>query len=427
MHDEDSISGIVSVGDVCSSPRWSDISPVSESRFCVLLRGRRYGRWWLLKGLRAEFATSEMHRVMLRKEFNTLIMMQHPNIVSAVEITSLSGTAYCGEFIVMEWIEGNNLGEWLKTVHSRHEKLHVLAQLLEAVDFCHSLGVVHRDIKPANIMLTRNGNRVKLIDFGLADADSYAILKQPAGTPGYMSPEQQATAEADVRNDVFSLGQVMRVLRLGPCYRRVIARATSPIGSRYADVAQLRHAVVNAKRRCRLCGRLTALLIATIAAVILFVTVKTEEPIAPTPVADADTTLTAPPADILSAAATQAPEVQAPAERIGTARPASNTPVHRQYTDSALRLLLHSYVEAASEIDRLVDSMSRDSSFTIDSKRLSYPSKAWKDAYYTRFKGMSDSDINFDSIYFVLERHHAERYAIWNRRIQEINDKRETK
>ena len=56
--------------------------------------------------------------------------------------------------------------------------------------YIHAKQIVHRDLKPSNIMITHNGNHVKLIDFGLSDNDDFALLKQPAGTPGYISPEQ---------------------------------------------------------------------------------------------------------------------------------------------------------------------------------------------------------------------------------------------
>lgn len=59
-------------------------------------------------------------------------------------------------------------------------------------------------------MITHNGNHVKLIDFGLSDTDDFTILKQPAGTPGYISPEQIVSQQADIRNDIFSIGCILK-------------------------------------------------------------------------------------------------------------------------------------------------------------------------------------------------------------------------
>ena len=113
----------------------------------------------------------------------------------------------------------------------------------EAVDYIHTKGIVHRDLKPENIIITKNRNNVKLTDFGLADSCSYAILKQPAGTPRYMSPEQMQTAGADVRNDIYSLGIVYSKMNLGYGFKHIIHRCLKPIDLRYRTVSELRNAI----------------------------------------------------------------------------------------------------------------------------------------------------------------------------------------
>lgn len=70
-------------------------------------------------------------------------------------------------------------------------------------------------MKPQNIMVTHNGHYLKIIDFGLADTDSHAILKQPASTLKYMAPEQAQHAVPDVRNDIYSLGVILQEMELG--------------------------------------------------------------------------------------------------------------------------------------------------------------------------------------------------------------------
>lgn len=120
------------------------------------------------------------------------------------------------------------------------ERRRLAWQLLNAVDDIHRAQVVHRDLKPSNIMITRNGYQLKIIDFGLADSDSYCWLKQAAGKAGYSSPEQLATGGADDRNDIYSLGVLLRYLRIGTCYRSVISRCLGPIGNRYGQVDALR-------------------------------------------------------------------------------------------------------------------------------------------------------------------------------------------
>ncbi|MFW5535378.1 MAG: serine/threonine-protein kinase [Prevotella sp.] len=152
----------------------------------------------------------------------------------------------------MEWIDGVTLKTYITTPQSANvrpdhakgsklkERRRLAWQLLNAVDDIHGVQVVHRDLKPSNIMITRNGHQLKIIDFGLADSDSYCWLKQAAGTAGYSSPEQLATGGADDRNDIYSLGVLLRYLRIGTCYRSVISRCLGPIGNRYGQVDALR-------------------------------------------------------------------------------------------------------------------------------------------------------------------------------------------
>lgn len=110
---------------------------------------------------------------------------------------------------------------------------------MNAVAHIHDKGIVHRDLKPSNVMVTDNGLHVKLVDFGLADADNYAVLKQPAGTLKYMSQEQKKVAKTDVRNDIYSLGIVLGQMNLGGVYKKVVKRCIKPAEQRYQNMAEL--------------------------------------------------------------------------------------------------------------------------------------------------------------------------------------------
>ena len=158
---EDSFEGI--------SRQFTDVEILTTSEVNIVARAKRYGRWWLLKGLNKNVADGVAYQQRLRKELELLMLLQHPNVVATNELEEVDGLGNC---IVMEYVEGLTLKEWLKNKHSREERRRIAKQITETVGYVHSRGVVHRDLKPQNIIITSNGESVKLIDFGLADTDS---------------------------------------------------------------------------------------------------------------------------------------------------------------------------------------------------------------------------------------------------------------
>ena len=138
-------------------------------------------------------------------------------------------------FIVMEYVSGKTLGEYLAEKGgklSAKEIVSISLQLLQALRLAHEVGVVHRDIKPENIMVERAdvvGKQVdipggsdmpfvKLADFGIAllpDEDLFAMKDKGVGTVHYISPEQASGGRVDARSDLYSLGVVMHVMATG--------------------------------------------------------------------------------------------------------------------------------------------------------------------------------------------------------------------
>lgn len=230
------------------SQTFTDVEILATSEVNVVAKAKRYGRWWLLKGLRKEVAGEAGYQQRLRKEFDILMQLQHPNVVATYGMEEVDGLGLC---IVMEYVDGPTLKEWLDGKPTRQLRFAVAYNMMDAVAYIHAKGIVHRDLKPENIIVTQNGSNVKLIDFGLADTDSHAILKQPAGTPKYMSPEQMQTAGADGRNDIYSLGIIMQQMNLGWQYHYIIKRCLKPIEHRYQQMADLQHAIRSTNSRIR--------------------------------------------------------------------------------------------------------------------------------------------------------------------------------
>ena len=230
--------------------RFTSITVVKRSAHNILLKAMRYGQWWMLKTLLPEERTQPVFQEMLRKEFEILIQMQHPFVVRAFSIENVEEW---GPAIVMEWVEGDTLNAFLQKNSGESIRLKLARQIVEALEYVHQCGIVHRDLKPDNVMVTRSGSNVKLIDFGLADSDSYAVLKQSGGTDGYMAPEQDQGSEPDVRNDIYSFGVILREMDLDKRFDPVVSRCLEPIDRRYHNMAELEDAL-NAKSRRK--GRL---------------------------------------------------------------------------------------------------------------------------------------------------------------------------
>lgn len=232
--------------------QFTDITVDRTSGINVMARAQRYGRWYMLKGLNEENRDKAIAQQILRKEFDILIRLQHPHVVQTVGLQQVEGLGIC---IVMEYIDGITLKEWLQTNSDSGKKnpdaIRIMDELLQAVAYIHSLGIAHRDLKPQNILLTRQGLHVKLIDFGLADTDDFAALKQPGGTVRYMSPEQMSAQIPDIRNDIYSIGVVIRQMPLPNYYSRIVTHCLLPIDERYQSIAELEEDIAQYKTKTK--------------------------------------------------------------------------------------------------------------------------------------------------------------------------------
>lgn len=222
-----------------SSEIWEDANLRINSAYTILQElpssplsriviASRYGRRMLLKCLPPDCADDMRYREALVKEFEILSSLSHEHIVKAVTMDQVPSLGLC---IVMEYIEGVPLNEFVDNTTPRKVRLRLLQDIISALIYIHNRQIVHRDLKPSNIMVTDDA-RVKIIDFGLSDSRSYEILKQPAGTIGYVSPEQQAGLPADPRNDIYSIGVIMREMKLGWMYSPIVKRCTGELKKR---------------------------------------------------------------------------------------------------------------------------------------------------------------------------------------------------
>ena len=150
-------------------------------------------------------------------EARALARLTHPRIVPIYEAGSEGNFHY----IAMALIEGRSLAELITDGSiSFPRSAEIVAELAEALDYAHSLGIVHRDVKPANIRLDQQG-AVYLMDFGIAYRPESGEVPTPPGTilgtPAYLAPEQAqgGLPGASPASDQYSLGAVFYELLCG--------------------------------------------------------------------------------------------------------------------------------------------------------------------------------------------------------------------
>jgi serine/threonine-protein kinase len=138
------------------------------------------------------------------REIRVLATLNHPNIAGL-------HTAFYHEdqlVMVMECVEGTDLGHKLNAGINLEQALGFTRQILSALEYAHAHGVIHRDIKPSNIMVTPSG-LIKLLDFGLAISSPDTRLTSAGGVVGsmhYISPEQISGEASDPRSDLYAVG-----------------------------------------------------------------------------------------------------------------------------------------------------------------------------------------------------------------------------
>ena len=219
---------------------------LQSSGFFRLVIATRFGRKVMLKTLKEEVKDTLKYKEILRKEFDILMSLNSDNIVNV--ITWEEAIIGIGSCIVMEYVDGQTLDKFLANNPTKKDTLIVLAELLKAVAYVHDKQIIHRDIKPTNIMVLSDGHHIKLIDFGLADSEAYENLKQPCGTEGYVSAEQKCGVN-DVRNDIYSIGCIMKEMRLGWQYQGIIKKCLSSLEKRPTSTMELLSMVESVSRR----------------------------------------------------------------------------------------------------------------------------------------------------------------------------------
>lgn len=212
-----------------------DFKLLKTTKYAHVYMALRDGKRSLIKTTKDN---SPWQRRLLRREYELSISVDHLHIVRTYVLEEFESY---GIGIVMEYVDGRTLGEYLAEKPPRKELLRIFDELLSAVEYLHCRSIIHNDLKPENILITRVSNTLKLIDFGLADSDAEYAMRELGCTPEYASTELRCQqAEIDTRSDIYSLGIIMcELFGSSPITRRCTAEHAA---HRYANVAYLRRA-----------------------------------------------------------------------------------------------------------------------------------------------------------------------------------------
>ena len=216
---------------------YSDPVLLSENSMTRLYRVSRDGKYFIIKTSKDN--TGRLN-ALVRREYEISIDLDCQYIVN---VFTYETDTIVGPGIIMEYVDGRTLSEFLKENPPMQLRRRVFGQLLEAVAYLHRKSIIHNDLKPENILITHSDNTIKLVDFGLSDDDAHYLSKTPGCTPEYASPELLAhSAPLDVRSDIYSLGLLMRDI-FGGKYRYISGKALSKdAAKRYANVEQMQKA-----------------------------------------------------------------------------------------------------------------------------------------------------------------------------------------
>ena len=214
---------------------YTEYKVIPSQGYCMIVKCRKGDQTVVLKTLKEEYRERVLLRNALKREFTQCQRLNHSGIVRYQGLVEVDGYGLC---IEEEYVEGRTLQAYLKENHTDDEKVGIVNQIADALRYAHQQGITHRNIKPSNVLITKQGDYVKLIDFSVLSPED---VKPTADTTRFMAPElKDQTMAADGTADIYSLGTIMKVMGLTLAYSEVIKRCCAfKRSDRYNNIDEL--------------------------------------------------------------------------------------------------------------------------------------------------------------------------------------------
>lgn len=248
-----------------NQPRWTEIEhlPEWDEEFYDVYTAKKFGKWVMLKTLKADLREKPEMQEMLEKEFDVRYNLAHPNIIMINDLEDVPGIGRC---IITDDVYGDSLAKLLREGKVTPEHVAKLRhQLVDAMEYIQTNHLAHHPLRPENIIFTENIGNLKLIDVGFEQRSS-------------LTPR-------DTAEDIYNYGMVVKQTldRSGiddTTLRRVAERCIDPDPKRrYNSVHNLRLALAN-----RTSNRLYLWIIAfltVMVAVLVWLSIFPQKPVNP--------------------------------------------------------------------------------------------------------------------------------------------------
>lgn len=220
----------MSIADT-NQPKWTEIEllPEWDEPFYDVYTAKKYGKWLMLKTLKAQYRDQPQYRAMIEKEFEVRYNLAHPNIVMINDFEEVPGIGMC---IITDDVYGDSLRKLLNNGKVTEATLEaVTTSLVDALEYIQTKHLVHHSLRPETIIFTENIGNLKLIDVGFDQLD-------------HLSHD-------DTQRDIHDYGAVLKAVldalpSKHPNLQRVAEKCMNPNpAKRYHDVRDLKMAISN--------------------------------------------------------------------------------------------------------------------------------------------------------------------------------------